>query len=112
MPRIANPVSPVRLRAAPPREIRVIALGWLFKKFVVELFRVCYNKLILNFIGLIAGIAQLVERNLAKVEVVGSRPISRSKFTCQKFSIFDLKGPFGPFFFCQYAQWFLGFYGD
>ena len=25
-----------------------------------------------------AGIAQLVERNLAKVEVVGSRPISRS----------------------------------
>ena len=27
-----------------------------------------------------AGIAQLVERNLAKVEVVGSRPISRSTF--------------------------------
>ena len=27
-----------------------------------------------------AGIAQLVERNLAKVEVVGSNPISRSIF--------------------------------
>ena len=26
-----------------------------------------------------AGIAQLVERNLAKVEVAGSRPVSRSK---------------------------------
>ena len=29
---------------------------------------------------LFAGIAQLVERNLAKVEVDGSRPFSRSKF--------------------------------
>src|SRR5690606_11098104 len=27
-----------------------------------------------------AGIAQLVERNLAKVEVAGSRPVSRSRF--------------------------------
>jgi hypothetical protein len=27
-----------------------------------------------------AGIAQLVERNLAKVEVAGSNPVSRSKF--------------------------------
>ncbi len=27
----------------------------------------------------LAGIAQLVERNLAKVEVAGSRPVSRSK---------------------------------
>ena len=28
--------------------------------------------------GLVAGIAQLVERNLAKVEVAGSNPVSRS----------------------------------
>ena len=27
----------------------------------------------------VAGVAQLVERNLAKVEVVGSNPIARSK---------------------------------
>jgi hypothetical protein len=27
-----------------------------------------------------AGIAQLVERNLAKVEVAGSNPVSRSNF--------------------------------
>ena len=27
-----------------------------------------------------AGVAQLVERNLAKVEVEGSRPFSRSSF--------------------------------
>ena len=27
-----------------------------------------------------AGIAQLVERNLAKVEVAGSNPVSRSTF--------------------------------
>ncbi len=26
----------------------------------------------------LAGVAQLVERNLAKVEVAGSRPVSRS----------------------------------
>ncbi len=31
--------------------------------------------------GDIAGIAQLVERNLAKVEVAGSNPVSRSKFS-------------------------------
>ncbi len=31
----------------------------------------------------LAGIAQLVERNLAKVEVDGSRPFSRSKFEGQ-----------------------------
>ena len=30
-----------------------------------------------------AGIAQLVERNLAKVEVDGSRPFSRSRFKGQ-----------------------------
>ena len=29
---------------------------------------------------LYAGIAQLVERNLAKVEVAGSTPVSRSSF--------------------------------
>ena len=28
-----------------------------------------------------AGIAQLVERNLAKVEVAGSNPVSRSNFS-------------------------------
>ena len=29
---------------------------------------------------MLAGIAQLVERNLAKVEVAGSNPVSRSSF--------------------------------
>ena len=32
----------------------------------------------LDDLGLVAGIAQLVERNLAKVEVAGSNPVSRS----------------------------------
>ena len=31
-----------------------------------------------TFINQLAGIAQLVERNLAKVEVAGSTPVSRS----------------------------------
>ena len=38
------------------------------------------NQCLLNGCWLFAGIAQLVERNLAKVEVDGSRPFSRSKF--------------------------------
>src|SRR3989442_804721 len=33
-----------------------------------------------------AGIAQLVERNLAKVEVDGSNPFSRSSFGCALFA--------------------------
>ena len=32
-----------------------------------------------TFDGLDAGIAQLVERNLAKVEVAGSSPVARSE---------------------------------
>ena len=32
-------------------------------------------------IFVVAGVAQLVERNLAKVEVEGSRPFSRSSFS-------------------------------
>ena len=47
MPRIANPVSPVRLRIAPPKKHH-------------------------------AGVAQLVERNLAKVEVTSSSLVTRS----------------------------------
>ena len=35
---------------------------------------------IVNFTKKIAGIAQLVERNLAKVDVAGSSPVSRSVF--------------------------------
>ena len=35
--------------------------------------RICYIS------EVIAGIAQLVERNLAKVDVAGSSPVSRSK---------------------------------
>ena len=53
MPRIANPVRPVRLWFAPP-----FMLDGL-KEFD-------------------AGIAQLVERNLAKVEVASSNLVSRS----------------------------------
>ena len=41
-----------------------------------------------------AGIAQLVERNLAKVEVAGSNPVSRSITT---FALFSL-GQENPFF--------------
>jgi hypothetical protein len=33
---------------------------------------------VLNKVDKIAGIAQLVERNLAKVDVAGSSPVSRS----------------------------------
>ena len=51
MHRIANPFTAVRFRLAPPAK----------KK-------------------LDAGVAQLVERNLAKVEVASSRLVSRSKF--------------------------------
>ena len=32
-------------------------------------------------LSVIAGIAQLVERDLVKVEVAGSNPVSRSNFT-------------------------------
>ena len=54
MQRIANPYRAVRLRFAPPA----------------------------SFVGSRnAGIAQLVERNLAKVEVASSRLVSRSRFT-------------------------------
>ena len=40
-----------------------------------------------------AGIAQLVERNLAKVEVAGSTPVSRSITTFASFS-FGQENPF------------------
>ena len=40
-----------------------------------------------------AGIAQLVERNLAKVEVAGSSPVSRSIFLCTKNAILLTKSP-------------------
>jgi hypothetical protein len=39
----------------------------------------------------LAGIAQLVERNLAKVEVASSNLVSRSTFNFQKFSISAIK---------------------
>jgi hypothetical protein len=39
-----------------------------------------------------AGIAQLVERNLAKVEVAGSSPVSRSKEIHRKWILFFLQG--------------------
>ena len=52
MQRIANPYRAVRLRFAPPA----------------------------SFEESNAGIAQLVERNLAKVEVASSRLVSRSRF--------------------------------
>ena len=47
-----------------------------------------------TFINQLAGIAQLVERNLAKVEVAGSNPVSRSITT---FALFSL-GQENPFF--------------
>jgi hypothetical protein len=39
-----------------------------------------YKSYIINIVHYQAGIAQLVERNLAKVEVAGSSPVSRSIF--------------------------------
>ena len=57
MPRIANPVSPVRLRTRASSSSG-LWVGWQAKR--------C------------AGIAQLVERNLAKVEVASSSLVSRS----------------------------------
>ncbi|CAH7007607.1 hypothetical protein VCHA48O429_30073 [Vibrio chagasii] len=57
MQRIANPWTSVRLREAPPFSLS-------FRKKLNE-----------NAI-----LAQLVERNLAKVEVIGSNPMYRSKF--------------------------------
>ena len=46
-----------------------------------------------TFINQLAGIAQLVERNLAKVEVAGSNPVSRSITTFASFS-FGQENPF------------------
>ena len=57
MQRIANPWTSVRLREAPPLSLSYLELN---------------NE---NAI-----LAQLVERNLAKVEVIGSNPMYRSKF--------------------------------
>ncbi len=54
MHRIANPFTAVRLRLAPPNTRTKQEID--------------------------AGVAQLVERNLAKVEVASSRLVSRSKF--------------------------------
>ena len=56
-----------------------------------------------------AGIAQLVERNLAKVEVVGSRPISRSTLSFLKISIFDFKRAFKALFLLPVCAVVLGF---
>ncbi len=47
-------------------------------------------KLLWQLYHRIAGIAQLVERNLAKVEVAGSNPVSRSKIKSRSMSGFFL----------------------
>ncbi len=64
MQRIANPWTSVRFREAPP-------------------FSPTYSCCLQEGISKkndIAILAQLVERNLAKVEVIGSNPMYRSKF--------------------------------
>jgi hypothetical protein len=68
MHRIANPCRSVRLRPAPPEKFKLTLSS--FKKTSQAL----YNLSLAN-----AGIAQLVERNLAKVEVASSSLVSRSK---------------------------------
>ncbi len=45
----------------------------------------------------IAGIAQLIERSLAKAEVAGLSPVSRSKFSCLSTESFDEKTLFPTF---------------
>jgi hypothetical protein len=49
-----------------------------------------------------AGIAQLVERNLAKVEVAGSNPVSRSNTSLNFFLYSIAYKPFGSWqYLCQ-----------
>ena len=66
MQRIANPSTAVRFRFAPP-------------SFSLE-----------DDASLNAGVAQLVERNLAKVEVASSRLVSRSNFFPRRLAIENL----------------------
>jgi hypothetical protein len=74
MQRIANPWTSVRLREAPPFFLTLCLQEEISKK----------NK--------IAILAQLVERNLAKVEVIGSNPMYRSKlFRYGNYDILMLK---------------------
>ncbi len=61
MQRIANPWTSVRLRVQPP-----------FK----------HSNFLLNLSTIVAGIAQLVEHDLAKVGVASSNLVSRSKHIC------------------------------
>ena len=49
-------------------------LNFFIKKFA-------FSEKLSKILNLSAGIAQLVERNLAKVEVASSRLVSRSKFS-------------------------------
>ncbi len=63
MQRIANPWTSVRLREAPPFSLSILCLQEEISKKNEH-----------------AILAQLVERNLAKVEVIGSNPMYRSKF--------------------------------
>ena len=45
---------------------------------------------------LIAGVAQLVEHNLAKVGVAGSNPVSRSNVNLKKGTSVSLSGTLSP----------------
>ena len=54
-----------------------------------------------------AGVAQLVERNLAKVEVASSRLVSRSKYKKEATANTAL-----PFFLQVLAQWQSGYAAD
>src|SRR5215207_6740632 len=53
-----------------------------------------------------AGVAQLVERNLAKVKVASSRLVSRSSFRTKR------EGHALTFPFCQMAGWQNGYAAD
>ncbi len=99
MHRIANPLTAVRFRLAPPKMLcegiknagvaqlveRNLAKVEVASSRLVSRSKIWSVSILFDTTHLQdAGVAQLVERNLAKVEVASSRLVSRSKFPpCQ-----------------------------
>ena len=53
----------------------------MIKRLNISIKKFAFSEKLSKILNLSAGIAQLVERNLAKVEVASSRLVSRSRFT-------------------------------
>ena len=77
--RSAKPLSPVQIRVSPPSFYTAGVVEQVDTRDLksLEFSSSCRFK---SGLWYQAGIAQLVERNLAKVEVAGSSPVSRSIF--------------------------------